>query len=47
MEYLKDDIYYSDLYDLLTIKNCIRSIEVMRGKIKGYKKEEDLMKIIK
>lgn len=45
MQYIKDRQYYVDLYDLLTIKNCIYSIGLMRKNIKKDKKEIDSFKL--
>jgi len=45
MKYLKDNNYYSELYDILTIKDCIRSIEIMHGKIKKDRKEIESFKL--
>ena len=45
--YLKDPAYYNDLYDLFTIKNCIRRIESWRKEYKERDKNPELKKFSK
>ncbi len=39
MNYIKEKQYYEDLYDLLTIKNCLDFIEIWKKKIKKDREE--------
>ena len=40
MEYLRPEQYYIDLYDLLTIKECIREMESCRKLYKEKSNDE-------
>ena len=44
MRYLKNSQYYIDLYDLLTIRECLRIIEFGRNVFKESQKNEDFKK---
>lgn len=45
MQYLHEDQYYIDLYDLLTVKECLHSEEnIAKGKLPKYKDKEILKK---
>ena len=47
MDYLKDSQYYTDLYDLLTIKACLRIIDYWRKAYKDSSKDKKLKKVSK
>ena len=37
LKYLKEDRYYGDLYDLSTIKECLRICEFWENRVKDLK----------
>src|SRR3989344_5438687 len=45
--YLKDDSYYSDVYDVFTIKDCLQSIEFWQKKYDELKKDKKHSKVDK
>ncbi|MCK4798667.1 MAG: hypothetical protein KAT05_14915 [Spirochaetes bacterium] len=40
LKYLKEDRYYGDLYDLSTIKECLRICEFWENRMKDLKDDE-------
>jgi len=45
MDYLKDKQHYVDLYDLLTIKRCLRRIEFWKKVYQKHSKDKELAKL--
>ena len=42
MEYLKDKQHYIDLYDLFTVKECLRTIQVLQDIYQKVSKEKEV-----
>lgn len=47
MDYLKDEQYYIDLYDLLTIKDCLRVVEFWQDTYKKHLNDEEVKNLPK